>query len=317
MISIAFFATIVAMASYGIRCWKSFANQKESVLGGTQTETSTADKPFGFVDMALLVFAWMGSPAIIILLAPLYYEVDKLQNLSQPQMAVAMFFVSAVQLTTCLLAIAIYAARYGSLDRSLGLSWDKLRIHSVTAFKWFSMTIPAILCLQAALAILTPYDHETLNQLQEHFSLSTVLFTWFGATIVAPVCEELIFRGILQGWLQRFNQRRDPENALLDIVGGWPVEPIGVEARQESEFKNVGKWDRRFWLPIFISSGLFAAIHVGQGAAPIALFFFGLVLGYLYRKTGSLIPCIILHFMLNAFSMFWTTIQTAFSGIVA
>jgi membrane protease YdiL (CAAX protease family) len=34
-----------------------------------------------------------------------------------------------------------------------------------------------------------------------------------------------------------------------------------------------------------------------------------MVLGYLYRKTGSISSCIVLHMMLNGFTMFWFTLQ--------
>ena len=61
-----------------------------------------------------------------------------------------------------------------------------------------------------------------------------------------------------------------------------------------------------------ISSAVFALIHVGQGAAPIPLFLFAIGLGFVFRYTGSLIPCIALHFMLNAFTMFWLTLQLMF-----
>ena len=66
----------------------------------------------------------------------------------------------------------------------------------------------------------------------------------------------------------------------------------------------------QWWMPIVASSGLFAAIHIGQGLAPVSLFFFGLSLGFLYRATGSVVPPIMLHFMLNGFSMFWLTAES-------
>ena len=56
---------------------------------------------------------------------------------------------------------------------------------------------------------------------------------------------------------------------------------------------------------------MFAAVHYGQGLAPVALFLFGLALGFLYRQTGSIVPCIVLHFFLNFFSMFWLSLDLA------
>jgi membrane protease YdiL (CAAX protease family) len=56
-------------------------------------------------------------------------------------------------------------------------------------------------------------------------------------------------------------------------------------------------------VPICISSLVFAMMHIGQGAAPIPLFVFALGLGYLYQRTGRLLPCIIVHMLLNGTSM--------------
>ena len=44
---------------------------------------------------------------------------------------------------------------------------------------------------------------------------------------------------------------------------------------------------------------------------PIALFLLGLALGYLYRRTGSLLPCIVVHFLLNAMTMTFMTFGDA------
>ncbi|CAN0489807.1 unnamed protein product, partial [Hapterophycus canaliculatus] len=61
--------------------------------------------------------------------------------------------------------------------------------------------------------------------------------------------------------------------------------------------------------PIVVASLLFAMMHWGQGLAPIPLFFLSLGLGYLYRQTGSLIPSIVVHFVLNGFTMSATLLE--------
>jgi len=220
--------------------------------------------------------------------------------------------------------------------------------HFKLAFKFFAMVVPALLGLQWLLSFLVPYEHDTLDQLADNFSLTTVLVTWLGAVVAAPLCEELFFRGVLQGWLQRIRFDSPPgRNSMLDIAGGWeeanvsvavneqpeqitsklvsdndnpyasfststdspPAEPIKIESENESE--NTILW----WLPIIASSALFGAVHIGQGLAPVALFVFSLALGYLYRQTGSIVPSIILHFLLNGFSMFWLTLELLLNSI--
>ncbi len=57
------------------------------------------------------------------------------------------------------------------------------------------------------------------------------------------------------------------------------------------------------FLPILVSSSLFAALHVSHGPDWIPLFFLALGLGYLYRQTNRLLPGMVVHFLLNGTSM--------------
>lgn len=60
------------------------------------------------------------------------------------------------------------------------------------------------------------------------------------------------------------------------------------------------RWD---YASIVISSLFFSLLHLGHGADPIPLFFLALVLGYLYQRTGRLLPSVVVHFCLNTCSL--------------
>ncbi|MEZ6111980.1 MAG: CPBP family intramembrane glutamic endopeptidase [Pirellulaceae bacterium] len=60
---------------------------------------------------------------------------------------------------------------------------------------------------------------------------------------------------------------------------------------------NVPRW------PLFLSAALFAILHASHGPDPIPLFILAVGLGYVYRATHRLLPCVILHLLLNASSM--------------
>ena len=82
-------------------------------------------------------------------------------------------------------------------------------------------------------------------------------------TVVAPVGEEIFFRGYFFGALRN-----------------W-----------------------RGWLPAAIITGLvFGAIHIGSSPIgfTVPLAFFGFLLCVLYQRTGSLYPCIALHALNNS-----------------
>jgi membrane protease YdiL (CAAX protease family) len=53
-------------------------------------------------------------------------------------------------------------------------------------------------------------------------------------------------------------------------------------------------------------------MHWGQGLAPIPLFCLGLALGYVYDRAGTILPCIVTHFLINATAMTLATLSALF-----
>ena len=48
---------------------------------------------------------------------------------------------------------------------------------------------------------------------------------------------------------------------------------------------------------------VFALAHWSHGLDPIPLFLLAIGLGYLYQRTHRIVPCIVLHFLLNLCSL--------------
>ena len=65
------------------------------------------------------------------------------------------------------------------------------------------------------------------------------------------------------------------------------------------------------WIPILLSSLLFALAHGGQGAAPFALFLLALGVGYVYQQTHRLLPCLVIHFLVNFTAIFQLGMEVA------
>ncbi|MEY3395614.1 MAG: hypothetical protein RL346_1850 [Verrucomicrobiota bacterium] len=80
------------------------------------------------------------------------------------------------------------------------------------------------------------------------------------AVIVAPICEEVVFRGYLYPVLKKFSG---------------------------------------MWMGCLVSALIFSAAH-GSFVALLPLFIFGLVLVYLYEWTGSIWAPIAVHFLFNS-----------------
>ncbi|WP_404309296.1 CPBP family glutamic-type intramembrane protease [Neorhodopirellula lusitana] len=101
-----------------------------------------------------------------------------------------------------------------------------------------------------------------------------------------------------------------------DFPGKGAAESLDSANVQSSDAGNTAAslgtrsdWTPTAIWPMFLASLLFALAHWGQGLAPIPLFFLSLGLGYLYRQTGSLIPSITVHFILNGFTMSATMLE--------
>jgi membrane protease YdiL (CAAX protease family) len=113
-------------------------------------------------------------------------------------------------------------------------------------------------------------NHKMLETLQTTQEFSEVMAIVIGAVIIAPLLEELFFRGMVQ-------------TTLLEVIGR-----------------------RRRWTVIFVASAAFALVHVGMifslHALP-GLFVLALVLGWVYEKTGSLWPPILIHAAFNGFNL--------------
>ena len=91
--------------------------------------------------------------------------------------------------------------------------------------------------------------------------MSRNVFGIISITIMAPLVEELLFRGAIQGYMLRKGMK--PLNAIL------------------------------------IASAIFGIVHMNPIQIPFA-FAIGLICGWLYYRTGSVVPGIIGHFINNS-----------------
>lgn len=184
------------------------------------------------------------------------------------------------------------------------------------------LILPPTMLMMGAVSALQEYSHPVLDALQPaeegespNYAIFAALF--FTTAIVTPLVEEFWFRGLLQGGLQRL------ADAKTDAMkwGLFGAAQAGIDAGQgravtrRSEPEPIADpatrtdWTPTAIWPMVVASLLFAVMHWGQGLAPIPLFFLSLGLGYLYRQTGSLVPPIVVHFVLNGFTMSATFLE--------
>jgi membrane protease YdiL (CAAX protease family) len=155
--------------------------------------------------------------------------------------------------------------------------------------------------------------HHPLQELaQQDPRPGTLLLVMLVAVVLAPVAEELLFRGVMLPWLGR------------RWWGGWAAMAgsivLGLAAYGDTgsraplafaltvslagiafTFPHAGEqWVRR----AIIGTGLlFAMMHYQVWPHPVPLFILGIALGWLAHRSRGLLAPIILHSLFNATSM--------------
>jgi hypothetical protein len=162
--------------------------------------------------------------------------------------------------------------------RELGLTRGPIdRVVRVSAVG-LVIALPMVLALAGALGLVMallgdpppPVGHNLLRVLQDMHRPGEYAALVLSAVVLAPVLEEILFRGLLQ-------------TAIGNLLGtSWR------------------------WVTIGICSLLFALTHGSAGVPPhgiAALVLLAVILGWTYERTGSLWPAILIHAGFNAFNV--------------
>ena len=100
--------------------------------------------------------------------------------------------------------------------------------------------------------------------------------------VFGPAVEELIFRGVVFNGLYR--------------LGAWfAARSVGEDAPHVPHGKTI------FAFSALASSVLFALLHLEPVLLP-TLLMLAVILCYLFRRTGSLLPCVVAHATFNSFA---------------
>ncbi|RBP45403.1 CAAX prenyl protease-like protein [Roseimicrobium gellanilyticum] len=114
---------------------------------------------------------------------------------------------------------------------------------------------------------------ETVDSFRKTTDWGFRILMGFMAIVIAPVTEELIFRGFVYGVAKRFTDR---------------------------------------WFATIFSAVMFAIVHFHVGTAP-ELFVLGLGFAVAYEQTGSLLVPVFMHMFFNAWNIFLMAAAAAFS----
>ena len=313
--------------------------------------------PWGLVDLAgTLVLYFLGIIAIRVVLGQLDWlpkvegELDDAQ-LPLADKAILVWANMAVSVGLLVVAGALIALRTGATWRDFGLSARELWSDVKLGAAGFVMLAPPVYALQGLLVYFwKPSKHPLMEMFKESPDATFFAVLFVAAAVVAPIFEELVFRVLLQGFLEKMFSFTGPVHELvlgstgnrsstvMPLMGGslpegkQPAEdivflsdqPVGsdnpyappaavgefaapnglVYEEKQAELRGAAAW-----LPIAISSLIFALLHWDHGPDWVALSLLAAGMGYLYQRTHRLVPSLVVHALINSLSMFGLWLQ--------
>jgi membrane protease YdiL (CAAX protease family) len=247
---------------------------------------------------------------------------------------------TAISILLVVLLPGVVRANSGAGLGDLGLSlhhWERQVAVGVVAVLIAAPLVYGIQLVVVNVFRVPPQAHPLEKMLRNQLSGGAADLAVLSAVIVAPLLEELLFRGIFQTWLVQVLvqlQRRRPAIARRQPAQRLTSPVITTLATAErdprisprpdfvagSEVDSRDQDDPEFTaqdlkaarrdgtgapaaLAILTTSLFFAAVHGPQWPAPIALFVLSLAIGTVYHRTGSLLAAVCMHAVFNGLSM--------------
>jgi membrane protease YdiL (CAAX protease family) len=213
---------------------------------------------------------------------------------AEPNLIEAMGAVALINLVVLIVLPGLLSLWNRARAIDFGIAWDWNRVGRDVLLG----VLTAIFCLPLvysvqfmAILVWPPTAHPLQEMLFEERSPWVMILAFVSAVIFAPAAEELLFRGILQGWLEkRFGVTRtaiaeggETDRLALDLQPGLDPRVANLTA-------------------LVVPAAFFALVHFGQWPAPLPLFVLAIALGLLYRRTKGIIAPIAAHAAFNGLS---------------
>jgi membrane protease YdiL (CAAX protease family) len=224
--------------------------------------------------------------------------------------------------------------RLGSGTRAyeLGFTADGPRENlALASFTWLAVT-PVVFGINYLahwgyfeLTGTKPESHPLQQLAEQSPSLMDAILIAVSALVIAPVWEELMFRGVVQYWLAQKDWGGHLAMSLSAVIGLGTLFS-GAPDFNDFTFKVIiaklspflfviamipgylfldqvlRRWipERKAFQAIYGAALLFGMVHSFAWPTPIPLFVLGLGLGFLAYRTQSLMGPIFVHFLFNA-----------------
>ena len=260
--------TVLAMGLCVLAVWivRRLANPRKLLL------IRTPGRPNRLVGLHLviLLLAMLGLAAGAQGLLQLLMGKPPEKSPAEDRQALLAMVLSAPLLLAAALGLARNGFRHGLMN-GMGLSTRHWLFDSFRGLAGFLAIYPICVGLEAAMSSVVPPSEQLTDFVLNLVRAAGTSAGWkvlavVAAVVLAPITEEVMYRGILQSFIrQRLHQP---------------------------------------WLAIVITSAVFAAMHFDQEPQSVpALFALAVGLGYNYECCGRLGPSMLIHMLFNALSM--------------
>lgn len=229
------------------------------------------------------------------------------QNLSPKQMAIAATVPAIVAGVFMLLANAVLRpgglARMGVLPRSLPRGLWQGFVGGLIVVPLIYLVAQLTEVAWQAVGYEHPKEHDLLRIMGESGEMPLIAIVLIAsAVLVAPLFEELLFRGHLQtvvtyalARLSGRESRVNPDQFRVVVPGEAPETRATPEAPRAAVPTAAARW-----AAVILTSMIFASVHPAWTIPPI--FVLSLCLGYAYERTGNLWAVMTMHAMFNTTS---------------
>lgn len=218
------------------------------------------------VFLAYVVLMFVGMPVIVRFINTTF----GFHALSHAEQRSVVLFISLfVNLSICFSVFYIVRIKYHQSIAALGLSAVNLLDNIKQGIKRYLLILPLIMLAGYFISLIssyygiTPDMQDVVRWVLEEKSLFVLVCLIFFGIIIAPIIEEILFRGFLQ-------------SALKNSIGGRYA--------------------------VVVSAFLFAAIHMDVFAF-LQIFILGILLGYLYERSQTLAASVIVHILHNSLTL--------------
>ncbi len=339
---------VLAIGFGGCLCWVLAALK---VAGGQPLLAWSKRRPVPWAILDLVSIFVLYIVAIFVVQGSLHAagmlpDTDDLTKLSLADSAVLVASNMAASLGLLVVALPLIVLRTGATARDLGLVAREFVGDIKLGIIGFLMLAPPVYVIQGLLVYFwQPSKHPLMEMFKASPDPGFYALLFVAAAVVAPIFEEMVFRVILQGFLEKFFSR---QHSLLELLLGIRPSPIantaagrvatdevvtvlhsGEPLTQPNPYATspviIGETSTTgplidlsvqpellgasAWLPIALSAIIFALLHFSHGPDWVALTLLATGMGYLYQRTHRLVPSLVVHALLNSLSMWGLWLQ--------